>query len=109
MTNAEKIVLVKATTEETDETVISAFLAMAGDAIVHYCDPYGTQDAEELLTRYGGVQVRVTAMWLNKRGADGQLSHTENGTSRTYESADIPPSFLRELTPWCGGFNNENS
>lgn len=102
MTEETKIAIVKSMTEETDDAVISAFLEMASDAIYNYVDVDGTHDREQILAKYGGVQARIVAMWLNKRGADGELSHSENGITRTYESADIPASLLRELTPICG-------
>lgn len=102
MTNAEKIVLVEAMTDETDEDVISAFLSMAGDAIYHYVDPFKTADKESVLTEYGAVQAKAAAYFLNKRGADGQIGHSENGISRSYESGDLPASLLREITPICG-------
>lgn len=102
MTDYEKLVIVKAMTDEEDEDVISAFLYMAGDAICNYCDPFSSTDREDLLDRYGGAQARTAAAWLNKRGADGQISHSENGISRSYESGDIPTSILKELTPMCG-------
>ena len=44
---------------------------------------------------------------LNKRGAEGEVSHTENGISRTYEKADIPTSMLRTIVPHCGTFSSE--
>lgn len=102
MTDAEKIILVKAMTDETDDATISAFLSMAGDAVYHYVDPYKGHDKTEILEDCGGPQVRIAADWLNKRSADGQIAMTENGISRTWEAADIPPSILRELTPYCG-------
>ena len=102
MTDAEKLAIVQAMTDEDDEDVISAFLSMAGDAICDYCDPFASRAREDLLDRYGGAQARTAAAWLNKRGADGQLSHSENGISRSYESGDIPTSILKELTPICG-------
>ena len=39
---------------------------------------------------------------LNKRGAEGQTSHSENGISRSYENADIPSSMLKVVTPHVG-------
>lgn len=102
MTDAEKIVLVKAMTDETDEDVISAFLSLAGDAIYNYTDPFQTSEKDDVLTKYGGVQAKAAAYYLNKRGADGQSSHSENGISRTYENGDLPDSLLREITPYCG-------
>ena len=102
MNDAEKIVLVEAMTDETNATTISAFLSMAGDAICHYCDPYGTLDHEDIIAKYGSAQSKLAAYFLNKRGADGQTSHSENGISRSFESGDIPPSIMREITPFCG-------
>lgn len=102
MTDSEKSVLVQAMTEETDDDIISAFLTLAGDAICNYADPYGVADKEKLLDRYGGVQVKAAVYYLNKRGAEGQTSHGENGISRGYESGDLPNSLLKEITPICG-------
>ena len=102
MTNSEKLALITAMTDETDEDVISAFLAMAGEAIYHYVDPYKTSEMEIVLAECGGAHARLAAYFINKRGADGETSHSENGISRSYESGDIPPSILRELTPKVG-------
>lgn len=102
MTDESKIVLVKSMTDEKDEDIISVFLEMAGDSVCKYCDPYKRVERETLLDEYGGVQARIAAYFLNKRGADGESAHSENGTSRSYESGDIPESLLRELTPICG-------
>lgn len=102
MTDVEKNALVKAMTDEADDSVISAFLSMAAEAICHYCDPYGTIEATDILEKYGSAQAKLAAYFLNKRGADGQTAHSENGISRTYESGDIPPSIMREITPICG-------
>ena len=102
MLEAEKIVLVKAMTDETDDNVISAFLSMAGDAIWHYVDPFKTSDKDDVLTEYGAAQAKAAAYFLNKRGADGQTSHSENGISRVYEGGDLPASLLREIHPKVG-------
>ena len=102
MTNTDKIIMVKAMTDESDDSVISAFLAMAAEAICHYADPHKTRSQDEVIANYGGPQCRIAANWLNKRGADGQLAHDENGIMRTYESGDIPVSILREITPIAG-------
>lgn len=102
MTDAEKIVLVEAMTDETDDDVVSAFLSMAGDAVYHYADPYKTTDKDTILAEYGGVQARAAAYYLNKRGAEGQVSHGENGISRGYETGDLPDSLKREITPKVG-------
>lgn len=102
MTDAEKTLLVQAMTDEESAEVISAFLDLAGDAVYHYADPYGTTEKAVVLERYGGVQAKAAAYYLNKRGAEGQVSHSENGIARGYENADLPFSLLQEITPICG-------
>jgi hypothetical protein len=49
-------------------------------------------------------QCEIAAFLLNKRGAEGQTSHSENGVSRSYEGATIPPSMLADITPFVGVF-----
>ena len=38
---------------------------------------------------------------LNKRGAEGQTAHSENGISRSYEDGDVPPTLLRDIVPFA--------
>lgn len=102
MTDDVIIALVRNMTDETDGNVISAFIELAADAVYHYADPFKQTDKAELLENYGGVVARAAAYYLNKRGAEGQTSMGENGISRGYEKADLPPSLLCEITPICG-------
>ena len=102
MTNSEKIVMVKAMSDETDDTTISAFLSMAGDVVYNYVDPFKTSDKLDVLEHYGSTQTKLAAYYLNKRGWDFESSHSENGVNRIYETGDIPQSILKELTPKVG-------
>lgn len=52
--------------------------------------------------KYDTVQVEIAAYMLNKRGAEGEIVHLENGISRHYEDGDIPPTLLRRITPMVG-------
>ena len=102
MTDADKFALIKAMTDETDDSVISAFLSLAGDAVYNAACPYGGADKTAVIDKYSGVQVRAAAYYLNKRGAEGEVTHNENGISRAYENADLPESLMREITPIAG-------
>lgn len=102
MTDEAKIVLVRNMTDEADTDIISAYLDLAGDAVYHAADPYKTMDKAALLEEYGGVQAKAAAYYINKRGADGERTHNENGINRGYENADLPDSLLREITPIAG-------
>ena len=102
MTQAEKLKLLKAMVGESDtEEVLLAYLNIAGRKIINRAYPYGT-DETEVPTRYDFLQCEIAAYLLNKRGAEGQTGHSENGISRSYESADVPESLLGAVTPMVG-------
>ena len=99
MTDDEKLVLVQALTGEEDDEIISAFLTKAAYEIYNLADPGRTTDMDSVLAQYGDVQVDIAAYRLNKRGWDYQVSHSENGVTRSYETGDLPDSILRRITP----------
>lgn len=100
MTNDEKLVILKRITGETDDEVLSTYLSMAASVVLTHAFPYG--EVEEVPTRYDNVQIEIAAYMLNKRGAEGETSHSENGVSRSYEDGDIPPTLLRRIVPTAG-------
>ena len=102
MTESEKLTTLKAMVggSDTDE-VLSAYLNIAGNKILAKAYPYN-DGIEEVQKKYHTLQCEIAAYLLNKRGAEGQKTHSENGISRTYENADIPESMLRVVTPFCG-------
>ena len=102
METSEMIVMVKALTDETDDTVISAFLSMAGKKICRYGDPFHTMDEDEFLAKYPDVVVDTAAYMLNKRGWDYEKRHVENGITREFETGDLPASVRNRITPLCG-------
>ena len=102
MTHEEKLQLLKAMVGESDtEEVLLTYLKVAGQKIINRAYPYGT-DEPEVPTRYDFLQCEIAAYLLNKRGAEGQTSHSENGISRSYESADVPESLMGAITPMIG-------
>lgn len=102
MTETEKLTMLKAMVGNTDdEEVLSAYLALAGRKIIAKAYPY-RDDITEVPSKYDFLQVEIAAYMLNKRGAEGQTSHTENGITRQYENADVPASMLKSITPHVG-------
>ena len=102
MTHEEKLQLLKAMVGESDsEEVLLTYLKIAGQKIINRAYPYGTEDPD-VPARYDFLQCEIAAYLLNKRGAEGQTSHSENGISRNYESADVPESLLGAVTPMRG-------
>lgn len=51
--------------------------------------------------RYEDLQYRIALDLYNKQGAEGELSHSENGISRGYESSWISEQLLQEVTPFA--------
>ena len=101
MTDAEKILMVKSMTGETDDDTISAYLYMAGQKILRYAYPFDLT-ITKVPAQYEHVQLDAAAYLLNKRGAEGETGHSENGISRSYEDADLPTSMLRGIPRKCG-------
>lgn len=56
----------------------------------------------EVPSRYEMKIIEIAVFLYNKRGAEGETSHGENGINRTYENADIPDSLMRGITPFVG-------
>ena len=100
MTESERLSMVKAMTGETDMDMLSAYLSIAGEKICRYAYPF--ERVVSVPEQYHHLQVEAAVYLINKRGAEGQTSHSENGISRGYESADLPDSMLREIVPKAG-------
>lgn len=101
MTDAERIEMISAMTDETDPTVLSAYLRLAKQIILEKAFPFGGFP-EEFPEQYDGVLVEAAAYLLAKRGAEGETVHLENGVSRHWEDASIPPSIIRRIVPFAG-------
>lgn len=101
MSDSEKILNAKLLSGEMDDGTVSAYLAIAGAKICRRAYPFDPT-AAVVPAQYEYMQIEIAVYLLNKRGADGQTSHTENGISRTYENGDVPESMLRGIVPMVG-------
>lgn len=108
MTEVEKISMLRVMAGQPNEgdwsdDVLISYLTIAGRKIINRAYPYD-DTITEVPRRYGYLQCEIANYLLNKRGAEGQTSHSENGISRSYESADVPESMLSEVIPHVGVF-----
>lgn len=108
MTEAQKLTMVKTMTGEQNDEVLSTYLAIAGNKVLKRLYPFGTS-VTTVPDRYAYNQVEIACFLLNKRGAEGQTSHSENGISRSYEDGDVPPSLLREIVPCASVISMEET
>lgn len=106
MSNTEKLVMLRAmvgnqsNTPDWSDDILLTYLTIAGRKIIDRAYPY--EDVTEVPKRYSVLQCEIAAYLLNKRGAEGEISHSENGISRSYENADIPKSLIGQVVTQCG-------
>ena len=103
MTDVEKLSLLRVMVGQPNEgdwadDVLISYLDIAGQKIINRAYPYD-DTVTEVPRRYGYLQCDIAAYLLNKRGAEGQTAHSENGVSRSYASADVPEAMLGEVIP----------
>ena len=108
MTEVEKLSMLRVIVGQPNEgdwsdDVLTSYLAIAGQKIINRAYPYD-DTVTEVPRRYGYLQCDIAAYLLNKRGAEGETAHSENGISRSYENADVPESMLGEVIPHVGVF-----
>lgn len=100
----EKLAMLKVLADvdgDTQDSALTVYLALAGKKIINKAYPYDSTKSE-VPPQYDSLQCEIAAYLWNKRGAEGELSHSENGISRSYENADVPSSMLKEVVPFCG-------
>ena len=100
MTDVEKLVMLEIMTGETDAAVLSTYLSIAADKVCRRAYPFD-DTVTEVPDRYEYKQIEIAAYLVNKRGAEGETAHSENGISRSYEDGDVPPTRLREVIPFA--------
>ncbi len=100
MTNSKMLETLQALSGETDEGILLAFLDLAAEKILRKAFPYHPEK-RDVPIKYHSTQIEIALYLLNKRGAEGETAHSENGISRSYESATVPDSMLKHITPYA--------
>ena len=105
MTENEKLEMLSALTGEADDTLLSTYLTLAGQKVIRRRYPFDSS-ISDVPEEYAAVQIEIAAYMLQKRGAEGETAHSENGVARSYEDGDIPPTLMRQITPLAKGFSS---
>lgn len=103
MTKDEKLNKLRIMVGEESEEILALYLDIAGNKIIRKAYPYD-ESVSEVPAKYEHLQLEIATYLLNKRGAEGELTHSENGISRSYANADVPASMLDIVVPRCGVF-----
>ena len=88
-------------TENVSDIELEDILESAKAVIMSRRFPFGEQPAE-IEAKYKDLQIRIAVEMFNKRGAEGETAHSENGVSRSYASANVSEDLLKEITPKAG-------
>lgn len=105
MTVNEKITMVKtlANDSELTDEMVTVYLTKAESSIRNRMYPFNLPKDEEgeeipfeVPAKYEVIQCELACEYILRRGGEGEISHSENGINRTYESANAE-HLLREV------------
>ena len=101
MTEIEKIesMRVAIAPDTAEDNVLLSEIQTAETMILNRMYPFGYPDGMVVPPRYERLQIKLAVELFTLRGAEGQASHTENGTTRTWPSTS---RILAQIMPHCG-------
>lgn len=101
MTIEEKILEMRTgiAPDEAEDDVLRFELESAEGMILNKMYPFGYDEGTEMPSRYDRLQVKLAIELFTHRGADGQVSHSENGTTRMWPSMS---RILSQVSSHCG-------
>ena len=100
MTIEEKIIEfgVAIAPDVAEDDVSKSELMAAETMILNKMYPFGYPDGTEVPARYERLQIKLAVELYNQRGAEGQVQHGENGTTRMWGASAI----LTKVVPHVG-------
>lgn len=102
MTQDEKVMFFKALVDNDDELTgpaIATYLSLAAEKILRRAYPFDNSKTN-VPNEYARTQCELAARMFFRRGAEGEISHSENGISRSFDSAD-DEDILSRITPYA--------
>lgn len=88
--------------DKPSDDLLAYLLDAAEGIVLNRRYPFGSPEGATVPTAYEHIQLKIAVELFSKMGAEGQLSHDENGVKRTYEAGDVSNSLLRQITPLVG-------
>lgn len=96
LTQLDKLKLWLGIQDSSQDAKLQMFLD-AGESKIK--ERRGNLPDEPMEPRWDIKQIEIAVYLYNKQGAEGETHHSENGVSRTYESASVPESMLSDISP----------
>ena len=107
MTLERKVTLLQAMLdedEELDTDVLAVYLDLAKHKILNRLYQFRNDydyDSLDVPDRYVSIQLNIAAYLWNKRGAEYEIQHIENGIHRNWGASDVPDSLLKDVVPYA--------
>ena len=104
MTTAEKLakLVVLIEPDTAPDELLVYLLEQAEGIVLNRRYPFGPPEDATVPKAYEHIQIQIAVELYSKMGAEGQVNHSENSISRTWEAADVSPSLLRRIVPMVG-------
>lgn len=103
MTDEQMVSMVVAVVDEPRfDRFVPHYVEMAKSAVMAHLFPYRDAEWEDVPTKYHARTCEIAVYLVNRRGGEGETTHSESGVSRSYESAGIPASYFRGMSPHVG-------
>ena len=83
---------------------VEAYLSFAESAIIAHKYANVSNKPTEFPSSLEPVQIQAVIAGLSMSGAENQLSHTENGISRTFKYSDMLQYIQRNVPAYVGVF-----
>lgn len=100
MSQIEKLNIL--TNYEADEELLTLYLDIAKSKILERLYPLATDRTDYVLPSfYDNKQLQIAHFLYTSKGTWGMTSHTEQGVTDTFASADIPPELLSDVIPYA--------
>lgn len=90
------------TMDASIEGTLSAYLEAAEREILAWRYSYSGQPVSEVPPEYEMTQIHAVVAGYSQSGAEGQMSHSENGISRTFKYPDMLRYIRANVIPMCG-------
>lgn len=97
MTDRQKLQYFKTMVGDTvNDDLAAAYLKLAEEKILNRLYPFGRCAYEPLDSAYSFDQCELAIILYNKRGAEGESAHNENGINRSYDPEE---QFMTRFVP----------
>lgn len=96
MTEQEMKSQVSILANESDSTLVGAYLNSAKSTVLRRLYPYGIPDGAIVPPQYEMLTCNLAVRYILRRGGEGEITHNENGVNRTYQSVN-DEDLLREI------------